>query len=853
MIENFYYSIPKWKKITYVALIVLFLFSLVSVKTQSGLFAWAAQEITDNITNEIFESVNQAISGGVGTVLDVLSNVFTDPWGPQLTTFGNNTNYGGANVVKMLENFGIWIGVFIATIIYFFSMFTYFFSGKITDSKDTPISLTARYAVAMAICYKLETVINTFLDIVDKINEGYVRHALNSTMADASGGFLVLLGEAIDGWFKARIGEAVLTAMIPGVHIIIIIVQLFLIWKVLKGLFKLYAEMVSRYILSCFSVLLFAGFAGTIVSNNTSQIFKSYIQSLFGTFFVLLFNILWFKVCILTIMGVINNRSMLQYFFLLELMAFGLKLDGYLRSMGLNVAASGSRIASACGGAGRSLMMGLRMAGDMRRGGGNMLKEAGAAMAAKGDPNGAKLFSLGSKIGAGTSTGDILKGRANPNNGMLNLASSLGANGMKMNDNIVSGAQAADIMSRAMSNPADKDAQNAMRALSNNKLAEGAQAMMGDKYKVDNAALVSQRGADGMEHTGVKFNATPVNPDGSEGKAFTGTLSATDSFADASGETFGADDAFSMQKDDISNSMNRGESVAVDDFEDFGGSVAAEALESANGINFDYGQVESMGRNADGENSFRCFDSAGTLSGTIQGDEFIASSSRPDADGNVASADMLENARTGITAMGYSDCTDFTPVEGKEGVYKATATDENGNTKVFTATDRGIYTDSKINDDVASFRVDGTDSYGNNTSMNVNASNISEGSMNTNGSEASGQSFGRGNTDSSSNGFTDSGNSRGDSSSRSSSYSDSSSISNSSTSVTTNLSNNSTSTSTSRSFGDRYDMDYMSFDDIGKRGNEQSENEEVPAIAKTKKSTSNPKRKSGSIGGRGRK
>lgn len=738
MIENYFYSISKKKKIAYGILITLFVFSLTTFKTQSGLFSWAAQEITDNITNEIFESLNQSIAEGVGKILDFISNVFTAPWGPQLGTFAYYTGAGGASAVNMIENFGIWIGVFIATIIYFFSMFTYFFSGKITDSKDTPISLTFRYVVAMAICYKLKTIVATFLNIIDMINEGYVKNALASTMGEA--GFLTLLGEAIDGHIKRTIVGSV-ALLIPGVNLIIIIFVLFAVWKILKGLFKLYSEMIARYILSCFSLMLFGGFAGTIVSNNTAQIFKSYIQSLFGTFFVLLFNILWFKVCMLTIVGMINSCSVLQYFFLLELMAFGLKIDGYLRSMGLNVAASSSRIASAAGSGARNLANALRIAGDARRGGGTMLKEMGAAMAAKGNPNGMKMFEMGSRLSAGTQQGDILKGRGNSENAAFNMAASLGANGMKVADNAISGMQAADIMSRAMKNPADKDAQNAIRALSNNKLAEGAQAIVGDGYKVNNASFTNKFGADGQRHAGIKIDATPVNADGSEGKSFAGTISGDGMFQDGVGTVVQTvDDDLYMQRDPVANSMSKGEKVPAMDLEEFGGSAAAEALESSKGFDFTDGEIVSMG-----DKSFRCFDSEGNMFGTISGDEFIANASN-EIDGIQASDSMLSVASKKINSMGYN-VSEFTPVAGQYGVYQATGTDEDGNTKTFTATDRGVYTDSKLNSDTESFRIDALDAAENRTSMNVNASNYKEGSTSSNGSEASAQTFGSGGSD----------------------------------------------------------------------------------------------------------
>ena len=724
MLENYYYSIPKWKKMAYLLFIGLTLSSLLAVRVNSGLFEWAAQTITDNITNEIFESINQAISGTLGKILDAISNVFTEPWGPQLRTFGYYTRWGGANGVTILESFGIWIGIFLATLIYFFSMFTFFFSGKITDSRDTPISLTVKYVVALAICYKLETVVNTFLSIIDEINTLYVQNLLSNALSQASGGFLVLLGEAFDGWLKRKLSEGFITTLIPGGQFILLIISIIVIWKVIKGLFKLYAEMISRYIVSCFLVMLFAAFSGTIVSNNTSQIFKSYLRTLFSSFFVLLFNIVWFKMCILTIVGMISSYSILQYLFLLELMHFGLKVDGMLRSMGLGVATGGARIASAVGGSGRNMMNALRAGNDLRKAGGNLMKEKGAGMLAAGNPKGMETYKAGSKLAAGV--GDILNGKADPNNSMLNACKDMAEANRKMPDSMISAPQAAKIMNDAMRG--NTDAITAMGALSNNKIKEGAQAFVGNSGTVNDAHMVRRTGADGLKHTGIEFNASSTSdPD----KTYTGTLAGEGMFAEGKSEAVAG--AEGIEKS-IDNAMTKGETMSASDFAEMGSTEANSALNSAGVDLGETGTIECMGKNRDDEDAFRCMDENNNIQGTIQGDEFIANSA---IDGTNES--MLSDIKDSINDMGY-DCPDFKEVAGSEGVYKTVGTNEDGDTKTFTATDRGVNTNSSINDDTNSFRFDDVNESNNVTSFDVNASETKDNTSNR-GIESSNEEF----------------------------------------------------------------------------------------------------------------
>lgn len=722
MIENYYYSIPKWKKIIIAVCVGLLLCTLVSTHVNSGLLSWFTKKATDNITNEIFDALNETCGEVFGEILGAIGDILTAPWGPSLGTFIAQTNFAGTSADVILENLSIWVGVFISTLIWGFGMFTFFFSGKFTDSKDTPLSLTVRYGVALAISYKSRVIIETYLAIIDTIYSGYVMHAISM----GTGNFAVVLAGLIEGWIKNAL-MSLIVSEIPGALFVLIILEIIITFKVIKGFFKLWAEMISRYIISVVLLLFFAAFGGTIVSNNSTQIFKSYLRTLFSSFVVMLLNMTWFKLCILVALGARTEMSPLQYFFLLELLHFGLKLDGIMRSMGLGVASGGARIASAVQGAGQNMMRALQTADRLRKAGGAMLQEGAKMIAAKGgDPKHAEnMFKVGAALGA--TAKDIMSGSANPNNSAINMAASYGSDGHKIPDNMLKQGDAANIMANAFKNPNDMHAQNAFKALSNNALKQGAQDLLGPGYKVNSASATSVKGADGIRHNGVKVNASKVNPfdqsmagqQAAQKKAFDGTISGAGTFSNA--ESVGGDMGFEMQKDSIENSVKSGESVAAKDLETFGGTAAQEALDSAQGLNFDQGEIESMGRNKDGDASFRCWDSDGNMCGTIQGDQFIANSGNDEN----AKAKAMEEMKHGIETGGYQ-CSDFEPVAGKDGVYTATGVDIDGNQKKFTATDRGVYTDSKLNSDMSSFRYNGLDGAGNTTSFDVNASDAKD-------------------------------------------------------------------------------------------------------------------------------
>ena len=715
MIENYWYSIPKKKKMFFFGALIICLFSTAFYNVYSDLFDWAISSATTNITDEIFTSLNQAVGETFGSFAEWLGNVLTDPFGPQLNTFNSYANAGGTiNAVQIISGFAIFIGIFFSTLIFFFQMFVYLFSGKITDSKDTPISLFVKYGLVYFICYKIVDIRITIINIFNTIQTKYVSTAITKSM---EANCFKNLATAIENLITT--GLATLTALaLPGVGFILLIIIIVIAWIFIKAFFKLYMETVSRYLVSVLLLLLFPAFAGTIVSNNTSQIFYSYLRTLFSSYTVLLFNILWFKICIVIAVFIpTTDRNIILYlFFLLEMLHLGVKIDGLMRSMGLGVASGGSRIGSAIGSAGRNLANTLRSANDMRKNGGKLLQATGLNA---GGELGKKMFTLGGRLGSSPS--DAFTGKANPNNATANMAMAYGEKGKKIDDNLVSNLDAANIIGKALANPNDMDAQNAVNALSNNKLAEGAQTLMGDKYKVNDASLASVVGADGKKHNAIKVNAQKVNNDGSmadkesskQEKPFNATLGGAGTFTGGEQFTYGENgDSLHLNTD---NAMKNGDRVSTAEFANEGGTKANDALNKAQGFDLNEGSVEKVGRTKDGEDAFNVFDKDGNVCGAINGEDFTASAEHaPDAQNK-----MFADAKDKIESMGYT-CSDFEPVEGQQGVYQAKATDADGNQKVFTAKDKGIYANSTLNDSPERFRQTGTDQFGNKLAYDVN-------------------------------------------------------------------------------------------------------------------------------------
>ncbi|MCR4902203.1 MAG: hypothetical protein K6A23_05035, partial [Butyrivibrio sp.] len=811
MIEKYLYSIPKSKKIFYGILIFMTFFSLLSYRVHSGLFSWIADTVTDNITDEIFTAINQSLADALSNAIDWFFKTALDPFGPNMDFFTNHTKFGTISLKTFLDNFSVFTGMFLCTLIFGFSMCVYFFSGKFSDSRDTPISLFGRYILAIAICYKNKLIYKTVMAIVDDFYTSLTD--LENTMTKDKAGILGIVSGSESAGFQL-FGEAIAMAVFPGVMLVILIIQLILIWKLLKGFIKLYAEMISRYIVTMVLLIMFAAFGGTIVSNNTVQIFKSYLRTLFCSFIVMIFNITWFKGCFCAVLGTTEGFTLIQYVFLLEILAFGLKFDGMLRSMGLGVATGGSRIASAIGGSGRNLANSLRNANDARKAGGNLLKAGGLATGNKA------MFDAGDKLSAGI--GDLLSGKKGGD--PANMAAEYGkmANGKKIDDNLVTPEQARDIINNALKNPGNQDAINAVNGLSDNMIKKGTQALLADSgIKVNDASLYQFRGADGKYHSGIKVNGERV-----QGTGKNKTSHGVNGVICSSGAFNSSQDLGNGMGLNCANSLKNGESCFINEAADLAGQKAADALKTAqdNGVNFgDKGYIQKAGKDDNGLETFKCFDSNGNQVGTISGDEFIAASNingnekstadhnatagsddeapfgtgkgyegtssgtddgspvgeggdsygnsssydGPDGDGSPLGegGDSYEDSSSydgsdgdgsplgeggdsygndddshGNTDSGpygsgtyadnimnelnqgsdYDQISPFEPVEGNQGVYKATATYEDGSKVDIYATDKGIHPESHLNNSSESFMYVGQDSNGNKVKYDVN-------------------------------------------------------------------------------------------------------------------------------------
>ena len=729
MLINRYYSIPKWKKIVFAILFSLLVFSTISVHVYSwSPLDWISagmKDVTDNISDEFFTSVDQSASEAFGSLMDWVLNVVVSPFTPTADSFIENTGFEKVNATDFLKGFAVSVGMFVSTLIWGFSLCLYFFKGSITDTKDTPISLTARYVVAIIISYKADAICTTFNDLIDILYTSFTSTAITTAIEGHSKTFLNVAGgtpgASGESTSMTLLGTTLTFATFPGVALIMLIIEIFLVFTILKEFIKFYMEMISRYITSYVFLFLFPAFGGTIVSNNTNDIFKSYMKTLMSSFILLLFNIMWFKMCFLiAFSAAADPMDLIKYVFLLELLHFGQKFDGMLRSMGLGVATGGSRIGQAIGGAARNLANGFRGLDRARKTGGNLLTAGGALAGNKG------LFDAGNMLSGGNTGKAIdaaMNGRKNPGlapnaDGVGAFAAKCGSMGNTVPDNLVSKNAAAEMVGAALGQPDNNAAQDALRGLSDNKLKEGAQALCGSGVTLDSVSAGSCKDANG--NRGTALTVTGTRADGSK---FKGTIG-SQGLLKAGEQLPNAASGIMMRSE---NALRNGQSCSRAQMSAMAGHDANAACNSMKGRAQTSGQTYTkLGQSKDVGNSSnpriaaeigRVTDAGGNIVGSTNGSHFTAAASLE------ANQGYLDGISDRIHDAGYSSGNNqWESVTGKEGSYSLNCEDSEGNNVTFTATDKGMQPFSTNNGGAESFTYEDSDEDGNDVAYDVNES-----------------------------------------------------------------------------------------------------------------------------------
>ena len=498
-----------------------------SVFNKKGVFADLLG--IDSITGEIFEAFISPIEYVTDGITQLLFDQMILPaFEPNRSTLAN---FGvGVQITKAISDFSRGFGYILAIIILVISLWKIMFKGNIADTKDNAISLVGRFIIAIFLIQKIDDVQDAIFNgfsLLYKTLTQYDPSNLNPknlSFVDISKSNINVLGTKFAG---SAGGVAIVS--VPSVTFIFQIIKIILLFKFFKSFIKMWFELVQRYLISTFFTFLSGGFVGTIVSTDTERIFKSYVQVLMSSYFLLMFDVLWLRICVIFMNSNLTGHVTVgKYCIGLALFEIGPKMDSYLRSMGIGIASGMGNLASSAGGGFRSLLSGLTAANNMRHGAANMLQAAGLAT------NNAGMYKAGHVLGYGVN--DLAQSRSNPLGSLGSLGDSLGSRGQKFTDDDlgISGSaernrNAGALIEQGLANNTSRFSQNGLNALTSSQLKGGAQELLsgklGSDVKVDSAKLDKRTDAHGQYVSGVNVSGTYVDEQGLTQK-FSGVMRA---------------------------------------------------------------------------------------------------------------------------------------------------------------------------------------------------------------------------------------------------------------------------------------------------------------------------------------
>lgn len=331
-------------------------------------------------------------------MINVSAFSFTAYFGPDTTLFDKFIGTAAYNDFQ-------YVGMVMMLIIYVMMLiFCAFGSINLSDTKDTPWSLTGRLVLGFVLMLYSSNITQIFFDEGLKI----YNKIWNSTSADVNQAIQNLsfpYEKSVSVVAEAGLAPVLVVDDIFAVILAFILGIVFVV-QVIKFVF----EIVERYVAACFLYYIFPLPLSTIVAKNSSGIFKKYMQM-----FIIQIVMLWMNAYFMRIifsMPIRLGDSTLQqgvggvvmfYLLLFGFMKIARKIDNYAYTMGLSVSITGGNVLDACKGAGMttlSMIIGLsggaRSVGSMVTVTGAATKNAGVMQA------GMKLSSLAN---AGTGRG----------------------------------------------------------------------------------------------------------------------------------------------------------------------------------------------------------------------------------------------------------------------------------------------------------------------------------------------------------------------------------------------------------------------------------------------------------------
>lgn len=499
---------------------------------------WATNE-EQHITDEIFASVFDATANTLVGVSDLIAKLFIAPFAPNFASL--NTYLLGTSGITtyQIERFAAGIGLFITIVIFSISILKYFFS--VNDDfqvKSTPISLFFRLLLSLVLIYESTSIIDTIIGNTNgnKIGLNKLWEIVLKAFVTSEEGLETFSKGIVNTYVNFGIekiiflGNPLKCPYTPLVGVLFLIINIIIVFKILKELLKLYMGMITNYLVFCFLIMFFGLAAATYVAKETSNTFVTYLKALGSQVVLLLSSSFFLAIGIKILMSLyvkapaeIDSAGFLiNLIWFLTYCKFVEKFGEFLRSIGMSPSVNAANLASSAGGGLRNLMMSMRGMDMARKGAAGTAQALGGAMMSSSNPSVAKtgksLLHAGNIMGmdANSLLSRTAKGGSFMGNSVIEDMAVTGKANKKYADNIPDDTPM-NIIEGMFRNPTNNEIyQNAYRAMPTNMQNDVLGAITGVAGaggKITNSEVLA--GAKG----GIAFSGIDA-----QGKEFTGML-----------------------------------------------------------------------------------------------------------------------------------------------------------------------------------------------------------------------------------------------------------------------------------------------------------------------------------------
>ncbi len=405
------------------------------------------QLLEDYVTSEIFSGIGYATAHPIWALINALMKDFmetlrTEFWVPDPQKL-SNINFKSGTLTFYSLYYNIFeiskiIGAIIAVFLFLFGILLGMFSKKLSNIKDTPLQLVARFTIAVLLLTQSGNAAVWFINIIKSLWDSL----LNSDPFSTGGTFeltdLLLIGaptganvaeeweiNAKNGNFLSTFFDTAIMGN-PALHNCAMLIGLIIMWPILKQFFALAVEIIERFLVLCLVYALFPIAVGMLCSSATTNVFKQYLQMLFAQLVILASNNLFVGgFCYLVAQGV-PKSGIEGYVFTFGYLKAAQRFDSYLRTLGLSATQTGGNVLQGLGMAAHNVIHMVSAGNEARKGSGRLLTAAGGAVGSTALMTAGKVWGLNSR--------DVISAAADGQGGLFSKKrdlTSLALNGHK--------------------------------------------------------------------------------------------------------------------------------------------------------------------------------------------------------------------------------------------------------------------------------------------------------------------------------------------------------------------------------------------------------------------------------------